>query len=170
MGILAANASVQKTHGKQFADFLLPIRTLFAQMMERNEVQFLSGAGSSIPLLNSWRIRRKATLCRSPLWRQSRHDCVEVDRPSQARGRTSPIGSTRAGPGLPLRTGGHQAARDPDGRTKEAGDAVIIGYGWTGAIMAKTLTDAGLSVVALERGPARGHLTLTSSIPASPMN
>jgi gluconate 2-dehydrogenase alpha chain len=32
-------------------------------------------------------------------------------------------------------------------------DAVIIGYGWTGAIMAKTLTDAGLSVVALERGP-----------------
>jgi gluconate 2-dehydrogenase alpha chain len=34
-------------------------------------------------------------------------------------------------------------------------DAVIIGYGWTGSIMAKTLTDAGLSVVALERGPAR---------------
>ena len=34
-------------------------------------------------------------------------------------------------------------------------DAVIIGYGWTGAIMAKTLTDSGLSVVALERGPAR---------------
>ena len=34
-------------------------------------------------------------------------------------------------------------------------DAVIIGYGWTGAIMAKTLTDGGLSVVALERGPAR---------------
>lgn len=34
-------------------------------------------------------------------------------------------------------------------------DAVIIGFGWTGAILAKTLTDAGLSVVALERGPAR---------------
>jgi gluconate 2-dehydrogenase alpha chain len=38
---------------------------------------------------------------------------------------------------------------------KKAVDAVIIGYGWTGAIMAKSLTDAGLSVVALERGPAR---------------
>jgi gluconate 2-dehydrogenase alpha chain len=38
---------------------------------------------------------------------------------------------------------------------KKPVDAVIIGYGWTGAIMAKTLTDAGLSVVALERGPAR---------------
>jgi gluconate 2-dehydrogenase alpha chain len=36
-------------------------------------------------------------------------------------------------------------------------DAVIIGYGWTGAIMAKTLTDEGLSVVALERPGAR-HL------------
>jgi gluconate 2-dehydrogenase alpha chain len=34
-------------------------------------------------------------------------------------------------------------------------DAVIVGYGWTGAILAKALTDAGLSVVALERGPAR---------------
>ena len=38
---------------------------------------------------------------------------------------------------------------------KRRADAVIIGYGWTGAIMAKTLTDAGLSVVALERGPVR---------------
>jgi gluconate 2-dehydrogenase alpha chain len=34
-------------------------------------------------------------------------------------------------------------------------DAVIVGYGWTGAIMAKSLTDEGLSVVALERGPGR---------------
>ena len=34
-------------------------------------------------------------------------------------------------------------------------DAVIIGFGWTGAIMAKTLTEAGLNVVALERGPSR---------------
>jgi gluconate 2-dehydrogenase alpha chain len=39
--------------------------------------------------------------------------------------------------------------------TIKAVDAVIIGYGWTGAIMAKELTDAGLSVVVLERGPAR---------------
>jgi gluconate 2-dehydrogenase alpha chain len=38
---------------------------------------------------------------------------------------------------------------------KKRTDAVIVGFGWTGAIMAKTLTDAGLSVVALERGPAR---------------
>lgn len=34
-------------------------------------------------------------------------------------------------------------------------DAVIVGFGWTGAIMAKELTEAGLHVVALERGPMR---------------
>lgn len=32
-------------------------------------------------------------------------------------------------------------------------DAVIVGFGWAGAIMAKELTEAGLQVVALERGP-----------------
>ncbi|CAK9886329.1 MAG: Gluconate 2-dehydrogenase flavoprotein [Candidatus Erwinia impunctatus] len=34
-------------------------------------------------------------------------------------------------------------------------DAVIVGFGWAGAIMAKELTEAGLNVVALERGPHR---------------
>ncbi len=31
-------------------------------------------------------------------------------------------------------------------------DAVIVGFGWTGAIMAQELTEAGLNVLALERG------------------
>ena len=39
--------------------------------------------------------------------------------------------------------------------TRPRVDAVIVGMGWTGAIMAKELTDAGLSVVALERGADR---------------
>src|ERR1700753_2437266 len=34
-------------------------------------------------------------------------------------------------------------------------DVVIIGMGWTGSIMAQELTDAGLDVVALERGAWR---------------
>jgi gluconate 2-dehydrogenase alpha chain len=38
---------------------------------------------------------------------------------------------------------------------KPRADAVIVGMGWTGAILAKQLTDAGLRVVALERGPDR---------------
>ena len=34
-------------------------------------------------------------------------------------------------------------------------DAVVIGLGWAGAIIANELTDQGLDVVALERGPWR---------------
>src|SRR5258708_38300947 len=34
-------------------------------------------------------------------------------------------------------------------------DAVIVGLGWTGGILAKELTEAGLKVVALERGNIR---------------
>jgi gluconate 2-dehydrogenase alpha chain len=34
-------------------------------------------------------------------------------------------------------------------------DAVVIGVGWTGSIMARELTKAGLNVVGLERGPKR---------------
>jgi gluconate 2-dehydrogenase alpha chain len=34
-------------------------------------------------------------------------------------------------------------------------DAVIIGLGWTGSILAEQLTAAGLNVVAIERGPWR---------------
>src|SRR6202011_2071615 len=58
-------------------------------------------------------------------------------------------------PALPVRTGSHQRREILMAERKRPVDAVIIGYGWTGAIMAKTLTDAGLSVVALERGPSR---------------
>ena len=34
-------------------------------------------------------------------------------------------------------------------------DVVIVGFGWTGAIMANELTDEGLEVIAFERGPWR---------------
>ena len=38
-------------------------------------------------------------------------------------------------------------------------DAVIVGLGWTGAIMGYELCQAGLDVVALERGPWRDTST-----------
>jgi gluconate 2-dehydrogenase alpha chain len=38
-------------------------------------------------------------------------------------------------------------------------DVVIIGLGWTGAIMAQELTDEGLDVIAIERGPWRDSPT-----------
>ena len=38
-------------------------------------------------------------------------------------------------------------------------DVVIVGLGWTGSILANELTDAGLNVVAVERGPWRDTAT-----------
>jgi len=43
--------------------------------------------------------------------------------------------------------------------TLPAVDAVLVGFGWTGAIMGQQLCDAGLSVLALERGPWRDTAT-----------
>ncbi|HEY7928964.1 MAG TPA: hypothetical protein VID71_03065, partial [Steroidobacteraceae bacterium] len=44
-------------------------------------------------------------------------------------------------------------------RTLPARDVVIVGLGWTGSILANELTDAGLSVTAIERGPWRDAAT-----------
>ncbi|RVA70600.1 GMC family oxidoreductase, partial [Mesorhizobium sp. M7A.F.Ca.CA.001.11.2.1] len=38
-------------------------------------------------------------------------------------------------------------------------DVVIVGLGWTGSILAHELTDQGLDVVAIERGPWRDTAT-----------
>lgn len=38
-------------------------------------------------------------------------------------------------------------------------DVVIVGLGWTGAILANELTDQGLDVLAIERGPWRDTAT-----------
>ena len=38
-------------------------------------------------------------------------------------------------------------------------DVVIMGLGWTGTILAQELTEAGLTVVAIERGPWRDTAT-----------
>ncbi|MCD8138807.1 MAG: GMC family oxidoreductase [Planctomycetaceae bacterium] len=46
-------------------------------------------------------------------------------------------------------------------RTLKPVDAVIVGMGFTGAIVAKELTDVGLNVVVLERGP--DHETATTA-------
>lgn len=42
-----------------------------------------------------------------------------------------------------------------DATTLPAKDVVLIGFGWTGAIMAQELSDSGLSILAIERGPWR---------------
>jgi len=52
---------------------------------------------------------------------------------------------------------------------KDPVDVVIVGFGWTGAIMGMEMTDAGLSVVALERGENETPI-LTLPIHELPMN
>ena len=37
-------------------------------------------------------------------------------------------------------------------------DVVVVGFGWTGAIIAKELSDTGLQVLALERGEFRNTI------------
>ena len=59
-----------------------------------------------------------------------------------------------AWPGFHLRGGGLSMAK-----LLPKKDAVIIGLGWTGAILAQQLTEAGLNVVAIERGPWRDTAT-----------
>ncbi len=44
-------------------------------------------------------------------------------------------------------------------RKLPASDVVIVGLGWTGSILAHELTEAGLDVVAIERGPWRDTAT-----------
>ena len=44
-------------------------------------------------------------------------------------------------------------------RKLPAKDVVIVGLGWTGSIMAYELADAGLDVMAIERGPWRNTAT-----------
>ena len=40
-----------------------------------------------------------------------------------------------------------------------ATDLVTVGLGWTGSMVAKSMTDAGLRVVSIERGPWRDTAT-----------
>ena len=47
-------------------------------------------------------------------------------------------------------------------KTMKKVDVVVVGFGWAGAIMSKELTEAGLRVVALERGPAHDTYPLGS--------
>src|SRR6202012_1968685 len=101
-------------------------------------------------------------LFRSHLRRQQGYGSVENDRLS--------------GRSLQLQRLGHPARRTSavsdrwiqrtprlEGRlmatTLKPVDVVLVGFGWTGAIMAQQFCDAGMDVLALERGPWRDTST-----------
>src|SRR5271154_3744542 len=58
----------------------------------------------------------------------------------------------RRGKAVPLWTGQHLWGARLMATVNKPVDVVIVGFGWTGAIMAMELAEAGLSVLALERG------------------
>src|SRR3984885_1350430 len=78
--------------------------------------------------------------------------------PTRSTPTTTSATSRRRGRSRTFREGAVMATRLKDV------DAVMVGMGWTGAIMARELTKAGLNVVGLERGPDRNpkeEFTLT---------
>src|SRR6185437_3608471 len=104
-------------------------------------------------------------LRRSALSRQSEFRRLEADRlpgPSlQLRQRHPPL--RRA---LPVADGGADGTRSLQATEGAAVstkmppvDVVLVGFGWTAAIMGQELTDAGLNVLALERGGWRDTST-----------
>jgi hypothetical protein len=84
---------------------------------------------------------------------------LEADRLSRGARRLHGLGRPRRE--VPAATGGLErtAGVSMASSTMKKADAVIVGFGWAGAIMAKELTEAGLNVVALERGPMRDTAT-----------
>ncbi len=62
-------------------------------------------------------------------------------------------------PVQPVGLRGRPAGREADGNghARSPVDVVLVGFGWTGAIMAQQLCDAGLNVLALERAAAARH-------------
>src|SRR5215469_318052 len=63
--------------------------------------------------------------------------------------------SRQALPCRPRQHRGHELRGGKMATKLKEVDAVIVGLGWTGGILAKELTEAGLKVVALERGAMR---------------
>ena len=88
-------------------------------------------------------------ISRRPL-RLSRLGCA----PQRTAIRYPPVEHRRAG-----RTGRRRAEHADDTASLPHKDVAIVGLGWTGSILANELTDAGLDVVAIERGPWRDTAT-----------
>ena len=153
LGIAAADSACKQAKGKVFADLPHPEQEQFLTSLEKGTVTLQGPPAAAFfeQLLD----QHPGRLLRRPdVRRQPRHGRLEDDRFSRRPGRLHQLdGSTR--PRLPVWPNRNQRVAILMATRKKPVDAVIIGYGWTGAIMAKTLTDEGLSVVALERGPAR---------------
>ena len=158
-GIAQTNEWTRKTYGKDFDRLSEADREAALKTMEAGKAEF-----PGFPLQHV--LRRAAAdddgrlLRRSDLWRQPQQGGLEDGRLS------GPAGDLSRRVQDLLRQEIRQAAaldrglylKQPrsahDDVLKEV-DAVVIGVGWTGSILARELTKAGLKVVGLERGAYR---------------
>ena len=155
-GIAAANAWSRKTYGRDF-DRLDPDKRVEAlKAMEEGKAEFANFSAKRVFSPACWRspwrgfsptrsMAATATrrhggcsafpACRRPTPTSSMNIATSATSPSRNPSRIS-----------------RKREADMVTRLKEV-DAVTVGLGWTGAIMARELTKAGLNVVSLERGP-----------------
>jgi len=110
MGILAANASVRRRRWQAIRPTFLCRKDLSRRDGKETRLQF-SPVPAAVILCSTLGESEGGLLCRSPLWRQSRNDCVEVDRFPGARAEFTDCSTRRPGA---YQTGRWpSAARDP---------------------------------------------------------
>ena len=148
--------------GEVFADLGDSDKDEVLRGLESDSVK-LEGADGKAFFEQTDQGRAGGFLRRSDLWRQPRHGRVEDDRLSGRALQLSRLGrpSQRALSAAarqhrgPRGLDAEKPLRSPMARKLPKKDVVIIGLGWTGSIMANELTDEGLDVIAIERGPWR---------------
>ena len=153
LGIAAVNRYCEKTHGKAFADLDAPTRDTVLGALEKGGAQ-IDDVPPAVFFGQLLQNTREGYFC-DPVhggnhdmaaWKMIGFPGARADFMDfvNQNGKSYPYG--------PVSINGSAA----DGRREKPHvDAVIVGFGWTGAILAKELTEAGLNVVALERGEYR---------------
>ena len=146
-GIESTNQWTQKTYGKDFDRLNEAERTEAMKALEEGKPEF-AGFKSSMFFDAAAPAHHGRVLRRSDLWRQSRQGGVEDDRLPRSAGQLPRRDQDlfqqeiRQGDRSPSRTFRKEGERWSP-MLKEV-DAVIVGMGWTGSILARELTKAGL--------------------------
>ena len=158
-GIEATNAHCRKTYGKTFDRLDEAQREEVLIGLSTGKITFDNG----LPVRVFWTTLYQTVMegmFSDPIYGGNRNKAGwKIDRLSR-RDRGAPRArreiSRQAVPEQAARHRGHELRGDAMATKLKEVDVVIVGLGWTGGILAKELTEAGLKVVALERG-AHAH-------------
>ena len=157
-GIAATNAHCRKTYGKAFDRLDEKQREEVLVGLSTGKVTFDERAAGAGVLDHGLSDRDGGHVLRPDLRRQPRQGGLEDDRlPRRDRGQSRERReiSRQAVPDQSARHRGHELREDDMATKLKEVDVVVVGLGWTGGILSKELAEAGLKVVALERGAMR---------------